>query len=253
MIAKVKKIITLKTITTSLDYSNVLTLIDKAIKDQAPTYIDTSNTMIISEACINNKFNKALMVFDHIIPDAVPLVWYMRLISANIKDPCYGPELTRRIMEKYATNTKIMIIGPNPETIHSYENIHHTKSIWITATTNPITSQDMASFISKIQYEEPAIIFLALGCPRQHYFAQKLKPHLKKGVVIGVGSSFDILSNKFPMIPSHIRRIGLGWFYRTIHEPKRLIPRYLYYNTLFIVLAILYYVPNLIQNRNKSL
>ena len=57
-------------------------------------------------------------------------------------------------------------------------------------------------------------------------------------VMLGVGAAFDFLAGSKPQAPSWMQAIGLEWFFRLIHEPRRLARRYLYYNPRFVLLAL---------------
>ena len=45
---------------------------------------------------------------------------------------------------------------------------------------------DYANIAKEIETDEADIIWIALGAPKQEYFMDRLKPHLKRGVMIAV-------------------------------------------------------------------
>ena len=47
-----------------------------------------------------------------------------------------------------------------------------------------------ANIAKEIETDEADIIWIALGAPKQEYFMDRLKPHLKRGVMIAVGAVF---------------------------------------------------------------
>ena len=49
---------------------------------------------------------------------------------------------------------------------------------------------DYANIAKEIETDEADIIWIALGAPKQEYFMDRLKPHLKRGVMIAVGGCF---------------------------------------------------------------
>jgi N-acetylglucosaminyldiphosphoundecaprenol N-acetyl-beta-D-mannosaminyltransferase len=235
-----------------LSYDEVIHAIHLSIQSNTSLYIDASNTMVIGRAAINSTFHSALKTFDDVVPDSMPLVWYIRSLGLKAPDPCYGPELTARIIKRYGRHYKILVVGSTEQTKRAFNDRFPKTPTWITGYIDHNEKSSMQKVISTIRNIRPDIIFIALGCPKQHYVMQAIKPLCKSEIVIGVGSAFDILSGRYPMIPTPIRRIGFGWLYRAMHDPVRLWPRYLFYNMLFIILALYYYLPNRLGVRKRQ-
>lgn len=77
------------------------------------------------------------------------------------------------------------------------------------------------AIIQAIKKSEPDIIFVGLGFPKEEKWIYKLKSEIKKGVIIGVGGSIDIISGEIKKAPSYFMVRGLDWFYRIISRPWR--------------------------------
>jgi N-acetylglucosaminyldiphosphoundecaprenol N-acetyl-beta-D-mannosaminyltransferase len=60
----------------------------------------------------------------------------------------------------------------------------------------------------------------------------------KGGVFLAVGDAFTLLSGRRKFAPRWMQRFALTWFYRLCTDPRRLGPRYLRYNSLFVLYAI---------------
>jgi N-acetylglucosaminyldiphosphoundecaprenol N-acetyl-beta-D-mannosaminyltransferase len=54
-------------------------------------------------------------------------------------------------------------------------------------------------------------------------------------LMIGVGAAFDYHAGKINRAPLWMQRYGLEWLHRLGSEPRRLMGRYLFTNTLFIL------------------
>ena len=80
---------------------------------------------------------------------------------------------------------------------------------------------------------EPDIMMVALGVPAQEILISKYFDRFKKGIFIGVGGSFDVLSGKKKRAPGFFLRHNLEWLYRIVTEPVR-IKRFLRSNVRFI-------------------
>jgi N-acetylglucosaminyldiphosphoundecaprenol N-acetyl-beta-D-mannosaminyltransferase len=54
------------------------------------------------------------------------------------------------------------------------------------------------------------------------------------GVMIGVGAAFDFHAGIVKRAPLWMRRHGLEWLHRLLQDPRRLGPRYIIGNSIFI-------------------
>ena len=50
-----------------------------------------------------------------------------------------------------------------------------------------------------------------------------------------VGAAFDFHAGRISQAPPWMQERGLEWTYRIAQEPRRLLPRYLYYNPAFLM------------------
>ena len=58
---------------------------------------------------------------------------------------------------------------------------------------------------------------------------------LNAGLLVGVGAAFDFHSGRVRQAPRWIQRSGFEWLFRLCVEPRRLGPRYLKTNPLFVL------------------
>jgi N-acetylglucosaminyldiphosphoundecaprenol N-acetyl-beta-D-mannosaminyltransferase len=54
-------------------------------------------------------------------------------------------------------------------------------------------------------------------------------------VMCGVGAAFDFHAGRISQAPPWMQDHGMEWIYRIAQEPRRLLPRYLYYNPRFVL------------------
>jgi N-acetylglucosaminyldiphosphoundecaprenol N-acetyl-beta-D-mannosaminyltransferase len=71
---------------------------------------------------------------------------------------------------------------------------------------------------------QPDIVFVALGAPWQDVFIKRRLfndlPNIK--IAMGVGGSFDFLTNKIKRAPKLFQKFGLEWLWRLIMQPWRI-------------------------------
>ena len=73
----------------------------------------------------------------------------------------------------------------------------------------------------KIAGTQPDIVFVALGAKRQEGWIYHYMDKFEKGIFIGVGGSFDVLSGQIKRAPSIWIKFQLEWLYRLLKEPHR--------------------------------
>jgi N-acetylglucosaminyldiphosphoundecaprenol N-acetyl-beta-D-mannosaminyltransferase len=80
---------------------------------------------------------------------------------------------------------------------------------------------------NSINIENPDIIWVALGMPKQEIFMYNLKPHLNRGVCIGVGAAFKFFSglSGHRRAPQWMIKCKIEWIHRIFSEPKKQIGR----------------------------
>ena len=85
---------------------------------------------------------------------------------------------------------------------------------------------DYEGIAREIEADGADIIWIALGAPKQEYFMSRLKPHLKRGVMIAVGAAFKFYSGvDARRAPAWMVRHHLEFVYRIFSEPKKQIGR----------------------------
>ena len=86
---------------------------------------------------------------------------------------------------------------------------------------------NMHGYHSEVEIEsaiisaQPQVVMLALGSPKQEYFAAKLSKKMSNGIIIGCGGALDILAGRLKRAPEFIINNNLEWLYRLIQEPWR--------------------------------
>lgn len=81
---------------------------------------------------------------------------------------------------------------------------------------------DYPAIAEMVNRDNPDIIWVALGAPKQEIFMSKLNPYLKQGVQIAVGAAFKFYSGLGEKrAPEWMRRMHLEFVYRIFAEPKK--------------------------------
>ena len=78
----------------------------------------------------------------------------------------------------------------------------------------------------------------------------RMRDRLDAPVLCAVGAAFDFHAGRISQAPSWMQDRGLEWTYRIAQEPRRLLPRYLYYNPAFLMAFARQLVRQKILRRN---
>lgn len=184
--------------------------------------------------------------FDLLVPDGQPVRWVMNWIyGTKLRDRVYGPELTRRICERAASEgTSIYLYGSTRRVVVSLaESLRRMfPGIKIVgcepSAFRELDRDEKSALRQRIQSSGASIVFVGLGCPRQEIFAYELRDSLSVPI-LAVGAAFPLLAGTLPQAPPWMQRVGLEWLFRLLAEPRRLWRRYLYLNPAYLVLVAL--------------
>lgn len=92
--------------------------------------------------------------------------------------------------------------------------------------------EDKQKVFLEIAKVNPDIVLVALGAPTQEMLIYQNLEHFTKGIFVGVGGSFDVLSGSKKRAPNFFVKMRLEWLYRITTEPKRL-KRFAKYNITY--------------------
>jgi N-acetylglucosaminyldiphosphoundecaprenol N-acetyl-beta-D-mannosaminyltransferase len=79
-----------------------------------------------------------------------------------------------------------------------------------------------ANFIlEQLRQSEADILLVAYGAPAQDLWIARYQAQLSVKVAMGVGGSFDFITEHIPRAPHWMRRSGLEWLFRLYQQPWR--------------------------------
>jgi N-acetylglucosaminyldiphosphoundecaprenol N-acetyl-beta-D-mannosaminyltransferase len=223
-------------------YDDVVRLANRALAEPAETTltIDAINTMGLSQSCLDPRMREALLAYDLIVPDGMPVVWCMNAKGAELPDRVYGPYLADRLLTGLKCRTRVGLIG-GYGSVHEwlrragrfrYPNAEFT--LLYDAPPDTIDDTYVADCVERIRRSEVELLFVCLGVPRQYYWTALARARLRSAVCVSIGGAFDLVSGSRRIAPQWIQHAGLTWLYRVCQEPRRLGPRYLKYNSWFL-------------------
>ena len=101
----------------------------------------------------------------------------------------------------------------------------------------PLSESEQAELFSEIRGSQADILLVAFGQPKGERWIHEHHQSLGVPLSIQLGASFDFLAGTAKRAPKFWQWTGCEWLYRTLHEPKRLAPRY-FGNIAFLIKSI---------------
>lgn len=216
--------------------SDFYKLIDNKLKKEEKTFIITANPETYMLSTTDNTINEIVHNKNNlIVPDGIAIVKTANYLGLNIKERITGVEIAEHLLEIANKNKyKVYLFGATKEVINNFEEIIKEKysNVNLIGTENGYV-KDKNKVMNRIKDLEPDIIMVALGIPLQEKLIYEHINDFKKGIFIGVGGSFDVLSGSKKRAPKIFIKLNLEWLYRICSEPKR-IKRFIKYNLKFM-------------------
>lgn len=208
------------------DKESVHNAISERLQKPGGDYICVSDGVIMNVA---NRFPEYLKVinggmFSICDSSFVPL-YLKKLYGLGYEQYC-GTSILRDIVEgkKYrmlflGANQKILddlkesLLEINPDVAYmKFMELPYCK----------VSKFDYPGIAKEINADNPDIIFISLGAPKQEFFMSFLQPHLNRGVMIAVGAAFNFIAGKEKKrAPQWMIDHHLEFVYRLKQEPVK--------------------------------
>ena len=184
--------------------------------------------------------NDALVTISDSSWTPVFLKWIYRI---NV-EPYPGPQLFMDVikMKKY----KMFFMGSSNDVLNALKgelskiDVNIKDMQFMELPFRKIDDFDYQEIAEMVNKDNPDIIWVSLGAPKQEYFMNRLNPFINRGVQIAVGAAFKFYSGKTSKkrAPLWIHKLRLEFLYRMMQEPKKQWGRFLAY---LKVLPSIYY------------
>lgn len=96
---------------------------------------------------------------------------------------------------------------------------------------------DYEGIAQEIERLDADIIWVSLGAPKQEFFMERLLPHLRRGIMFGIGAAFAFYLGELKDYNFRIGENRFNWIYRLFTEPKKQFARvstiFRYYPTIY--------------------
>lgn len=205
-------------------------------------YVIAANVHVVMTAYWNSAYRQAVNHAALVTPDGMPLVLALRWLGWPQATRVYGPDLMLHCCQRAAQEElPIYLYGGTSTMLDKLQTnlVQQFPNLKIVGAYSPpfreLTPAEEQQSLEQIQQSGAAIVFIALGCPKQELWMARQQDKLQ-AVMIGVGAAFGFHSGEVRQAPRWMMALSLEWLYRLITEPRRLWKRYLINNPVFVLL-----------------
>lgn len=199
--------------------------LEQKVEKEEKCFVITANPEIFMLGSKNKEIDKILCDEQTVmVADGIGLILAGKKLGFELKERIPGVEICEELLNYANTNRKrVFLFGAAPEVADTLAEKIRTeyKGIALCGYENGYV-QDKDAVFEKIQKLRPDFVFVALGMPAQEQLIYKHMDRFDKGIFIGVGGSFDVLSGCKKRAPRIFVKLNLEWAYRIAREPKRL-------------------------------
>ncbi len=172
----------------------------------------------------------------------MPLVWAANMLGEHLPNRVYGPELMERYSERCVTRGhRVWLYGGRDQgsLVQLALSLRRDfPGIQIVGGYSPpfrdLTEEEEVALAEQINASRPDVLWVGIGVPKQEKWMARMRDRVEVPVMCGVGAAFDFHAGRISQAPRWMQERGLEWTYRIVQEPRRLLPRYLYYNPRFL-------------------
>ena len=204
-------------------------------------YVVLANVHVVVTAATEPDFGAVVAAADMATPDGAPIAWMLRKLGHAGQGRVSGPDLTWALLGRCeAENLPVYFFGSSRETLGLLAQrivvaFPKLKVVGFEAPPfRPITPEEDAESVERINTSGAGLVFVGLGCPKQEHWMLAHRGRVN-AVMLGVGAAFDFHAGTVSRAPAWMRDNGLEWLHRLASEPRRLWKRYLVTNTLFVL------------------
>ncbi len=205
-------------------YDSFIEILERKIKKDEKAFVITANPETLMIGKENSEFDRVLKSEKiTIVPDGIGVVKAANILNYDVKERVTGVEIVQglfRILNQ--EQKKLYLFGAKKEVVTQLvEKVKKDYPNIIISGYNDGYVEDKDSVFDEIANIQPDAVLVALGIPVQEMLIAKHYNRFEKGIFIGVGGSFDVLSGMKKRAPKIFIKLNLEWLYRILKEPSR--------------------------------
>jgi N-acetylglucosaminyldiphosphoundecaprenol N-acetyl-beta-D-mannosaminyltransferase len=207
-------------------FNETAELIENAILNEKKLFIVTLNPVMVMNSFENKNLLSAYRNADLILPDGIGIVWASYFLGTPLKQRVTGIEIAANILNNpVKPNMKVLLFGAKKGIAKRIQKefIQKYPALDIEILDGYSNYRERENLRIRVRNNSYDLILVALGSPAQELWINKEynNKFTEKGIFIGVGGSFDVLSGLKKRVADKWKKKGLEWFFRIISEPQK--------------------------------
>ena len=193
--------------------------IEKRIERNERAFVVTANALIMLKVAKLPEYREAIERADLVIPDGSGIALVAKFKGKKVhKYP--GVELTVDLLDEgRERDWSFYLLGAREEVVEKLAKKLREDGINVVGYHHGYFEGEGP--VDEIRDKEPDIVFVAMGAPKQEMWIARNLDSFEKGIFLGVGGTFDVLSGCKRRAPRWMVEVGLEWLYRIFQEPSR--------------------------------
>jgi len=224
------------------DYAEAMDVMDGMIARREQGWLCAVAVHAVMVAQSDPEMRRALVDASLTVPDGMPLVWAANMLGEDLPNRVYGPELMERYSQRCVERGhRVWLYGGRDQGSLVQLALSMRRDypgIQIVGGYSPpfrdLTKEEEDALAKQINASRPDVLWVGIGVPKQEKWMARMRDRVEVPVMCGVGAAFDFHAGRISQAPRWMQERGLEWTYRIVQEPRRLLPRYLYYNPRFL-------------------
>lgn len=187
-------------------------------------FVVTANPEILMHAGEDPAIRQLLLAEETaVVPDGISVVKAMNLLGLPAKERITGVDLADKLLRRAGEQGKsVYLLGAKEEAVSALAQKLKAQYPQMEVRYKNGYSKDKDADFRDIEAFQPDLVLVALGVPAQEKLIARHLGNFSKGVFIGVGGSFDVLSGSKRRAPALFVKTNTEWLYRILREPSRL-------------------------------
>lgn len=199
--------------------------LSKYLDNNIRKFVITANPETITIAKENKTIHEALLNKDNdVIPDGIAIVKAAKHYNIKMKERITGFDTAVKLLELCNQKNKTLyLFGTKKEILEKVIvkiKMDYPRIRVVGYSDGYVEDKDQV--FKQIVKLEPDLCLVALGIPKQEELISKYITKVNKGIYVGVGGTFDVLSGTKKRAPKLFIKLNLEWLYRIVTEPNRL-------------------------------
>ena len=242
MVDRIRYLNVLGTRLAALNMEMAVDLISSWVEaDKRGRYVCVTGVHGVMEGFRCSSIRQAHNSADACVPDGMPMTWIGRIRGHRSMDRVYGPDLMLELLALSARKGYTSYFLGGAEGVAEELRVRMTAQfpgLRVSGTFcppfRPLAPEEEERVIADINRVHPDLMWIGLSTPKQELLMADFRDRVDCKVMLGVGAAFDFHTGRVRQAPRWMMRAGLEWFFRLCMEPRRLGPRYLRNNPVFM-------------------